>query len=73
MQIDHLPLHSGSYKLSVWLGDSHQDYDAISDALTFDFVAPQFISNLPSVDIIGPFNIPAYWRLQNDAQCTVYV
>ena len=73
MQIDHLPLHSGSYKLSVWLGDSHQDYDAISDALTFDFVAPQFISNLPSVDIIGPFNIPAHWRLQNDAQCTVYV
>lgn len=73
MQIDHLPLHSGSYKISVWLGDSHQDYDSIADALTFDFIAPQFMANLPSVDIIGPFNIPARWRLENDAQRTVYV
>ncbi len=72
MQIDHLPLHSGSYKISIWLGDNHQDYDSITDALTFDFISPQFMANLPSVDIIGPFNIPAQWRLENDAQYTVY-
>ena len=56
MQIDHLPLHSGSYKLSVWLGDSHQDYDAISDALTFDFVQSR-LTKLSAPENPGPASI----------------
>jgi lipopolysaccharide transport system ATP-binding protein len=68
MQIKNLPLHSGSYKLSVWLGDQNQDYDFKMDALTFDFISPLFLANLPSTDIIGPFHVPALWSIAEDEQ-----
>lgn len=63
MWLKDLPLHSGTYKLSVWLGDEHQNYDSRQDALTFEFMSPRFIPNMPSVDIIGPMHVPAEWSL----------
>ena len=63
MWLRDLPLHSGTYKLSVWLGDQNQSYDSRRDALTFEFMSPRFIPNMPSVDIIGPMHVPAEWSL----------
>jgi lipopolysaccharide transport system ATP-binding protein len=63
MWLKDLPLHSGTYKLSVWLGDEHQNYDSRQDALTFEFMSPRFIPNMPSVDVIGPMHVPAEWSL----------
>lgn len=63
MVLKDLPLHSGTYKLSVWLGDGHQSYDQRQDALTFEFMSPRFIPNMPSVEIIGPLHVPAQWSL----------
>jgi lipopolysaccharide transport system ATP-binding protein len=63
MWLRDLPLHSGTYKLSVWLGDQHQNYDQRQDALTFEFMSPRFIPNMPSVEVIGPMHVPAEWSL----------
>ncbi|ALF54344.1 ABC transporter [Nostoc piscinale CENA21] len=63
MMIKNLPLHSGSYKLSVWLGEKNQNYDSKQDAVAFDFIS---LSSLPqglSPDFIGPFNVNGKWRL----------
>jgi lipopolysaccharide transport system ATP-binding protein len=68
MLVKNLPLHSGSYKLSVWLGDQNQDYDCKIDALTFDFISLHFLPNLPSTDIIGSFHLPALWSLDEDEE-----
>ena len=34
MTVNQLPVYSSVYKLSVWLGDAHRDYDAQLDALS---------------------------------------
>ena len=39
MQADGLPLASGEYVLSVWLGDWQSDYDQRQDVLKFEFRA----------------------------------
>jgi lipopolysaccharide transport system ATP-binding protein len=64
LEIKDLPVHTGSYKLSVWLGDRSQDYDSRSDALTFDYISPRFIANLPPPELIGWVDIPGHWTLR---------
>ena len=57
------PLHEGNYYISVWLGDSSQDYDEKFAALKFEFQPSTIISAKPSIDIIGPLNIEPTWSL----------
>lgn len=65
LEVPDLPLHSGSYTASLWLSDmelgpiEHQP-----DALSFDFVAPRFIPELPPVSVIGPVSIQANWAME---------
>jgi lipopolysaccharide transport system ATP-binding protein len=63
-RIPRLPLHSGHYGVSVWLGDMHQDYDAQHDVLSFHFASPDFRTDAPPVSSIGPYNVRADWRWQ---------
>lgn len=63
MTMKNIPLHSGSYKISIWLSDCHQDFDVKTDVLTFEYVAPQCLTNLPPVEVIGPIKVPASWKL----------
>lgn len=62
--VENIPLHSGSYNISVYLGDGYQDLDIKFDALTFDFISNSGIINPYSHQIIGPLNYPARWELK---------
>jgi lipopolysaccharide transport system ATP-binding protein len=62
LEVPKLPLHSGRYIVSLFLTDldmgpvEHQ-----RDALSFEFVSPVFIPNLPPPEMIGPLLLPARW------------
>lgn len=63
--VENIPLHSGSYNLSVYLGDGYHDLDIKLDAITFDFISNSGIINPYSHQIIGPLNIPGRWDLKS--------
>jgi len=57
-----LPLHSDSYKISVFLGDSQVDYDSIEDVLSFDFISPNYVVNIYDTKSIGALNLSPTWE-----------
>ncbi|MBD2357548.1 ABC transporter ATP-binding protein [Tolypothrix sp. FACHB-123] len=61
--VKNLPLHSGSYKLSIWLGEKNQNYDSKLDAIAFDFISLDVLPQGLSPDFIGPFKIYGQWHL----------
>jgi lipopolysaccharide transport system ATP-binding protein len=61
LEIPRLPLHSGNYTLSAWLGDKGQDYDSKMEAVSFPFVAPNHYPNRPPIHVIGPVDLPCRW------------
>jgi lipopolysaccharide transport system ATP-binding protein len=62
--IDRLPLHSDTYRVSVYLGDANQDYDQKLDAIEFDFVSPNFYPKQPPLHVIGQLDLPWQWSLR---------
>jgi len=58
-----LPIHAGTYKLSVWLGDWENDYDEKLDVLTFDFKTGQRPAHAPDPEAIGYVDIVASWSV----------
>src|SRR5262249_31732611 len=64
LRIPDLPLHSGSYRLSVWLSDGHHTiYDKKADVLVFEFVSPYVLPGGLSTDTIGPYRTRGQWTL----------
>jgi lipopolysaccharide transport system ATP-binding protein len=62
--VPDLPLHSGVYKVSVWLTDRHGTvHDVKTDALLFEFVAAEALPQGLSVQVIGPLRTAASWTL----------
>ncbi len=61
-RIDATPLRTDSYRISVWLGDADRDYDSKLDALVFDFVSQRFDPKAPSIEVIGPVDLPWTWQ-----------
>jgi lipopolysaccharide transport system ATP-binding protein len=64
LAVNDLPLHSGSYKLSVWLGEKNQNYAHVQDAVTFDYISPRMLPGGLSVDVIGHVDVAGRWALQ---------
>jgi lipopolysaccharide transport system ATP-binding protein len=65
-KIDQPPLHSDTYLLSVFLGDSSVDYDQRLDAAQFDFISPRFHPKIPPLSVIGPVDLPWRWSLRGE-------
>jgi homopolymeric O-antigen transport system ATP-binding protein len=57
-----LPLIGGTYRLSVWLGDWHADYDQRLDVLSFDFRPHAGDARRPPPEAIGYMDWPGSWR-----------
>jgi lipopolysaccharide transport system ATP-binding protein len=57
-----LPLHTDSYKISVFLGDAQVDYDSIEDVLSFDLISPSETVNIYDTKLIGSLNISPEWK-----------
>ena len=60
-ELHPLPLHSDTYRVSLYLGDAVQDYDEKRDALEFDYVSPHFYPEAPRLDVIGSVDLPWQW------------
>ena len=67
MVVNELPIHGGSYRLSVWLGDWQIDYDSKRDALAFDFKHGHPASNTPNPESIGFTDAPAEWSVLKES------
>jgi lipopolysaccharide transport system ATP-binding protein len=65
-RIDQVPLHSDTYRISVYLGDAGMDYDQKLDVLDFDYVSPRFYPQMPPLQVIGPADFDWRWSLSAD-------
>jgi lipopolysaccharide transport system ATP-binding protein len=61
MVVEKLPIFSGIYHLSVWLGDWQGDYDEKKDVLAFEFKTGLKPTNTPSPEAIGFVDLPVRW------------
>jgi lipopolysaccharide transport system ATP-binding protein len=64
--IDELPLHSDTYRLSVYLGDAGMDYDQKLDVVEFDYVSTRFHPQMPPLQIIGNGDFDWRWSIKTD-------
>lgn len=62
-RLAQLPLHSDTYRVSVWLGDASMDYDEKRDIVEFDYISRAFHPQAPPIDIMGPVDLPWEWSL----------
>lgn len=65
LTIANLPLRSGTYFLSAFLGDWEQDYDRKDSALSFDFTARATPQLLPPPEVVGYIDFPGEWMISN--------
>jgi lipopolysaccharide transport system ATP-binding protein len=63
MKAAPLPVHGGVYRLSVWLGDWHTDYDEKRDVLSFEFKHGHPATNIPNPESIGFTDATAHWSI----------
>ena len=63
MQAPQVPLTSGQYHLSVYLGDWHTHYDQRLDICAFEFEEPERPSNRPPSELIGHLNWKCFWSV----------
>jgi lipopolysaccharide transport system ATP-binding protein len=64
--VNELNLLSGTYSLSVYLGDQTQDYDQKIDHVYFDFISKHLMVENYDINIIGPLSVDARWSLKVD-------
>ena len=64
--LDHVPLHSDTYLLSVYLGDATMDYDQKIDVVEFDYVSPRFHPQMPPLQVIGQGDFEWRWSIRAD-------
>lgn len=57
-------LHTGIYKISVWLGDQSGDYDSIKDALVFEFISDKAYTQKPDTGVIGSIDKFVDWNFK---------
>lgn len=60
--LSHLELHSGIYRISVWLGNGFYDLDSKEEALTFEFISKKAYTQLPPSSVIGSIDKAVDWN-----------
>ncbi|MDR7127719.1 lipopolysaccharide transport system ATP-binding protein [Algoriphagus sp. 4150] len=60
--VNNPELHSGIYKISVWLGDSIGDYDVKLDTLIFEYVSNKKYTQKPDPKNIGSIDKFFDWK-----------
>jgi lipopolysaccharide transport system ATP-binding protein len=56
-----IPLRSGRYNLSVWIGDWNHDFDKRLDCIAFEILDRDENKLMPSPNSIGYLNCKATW------------
>lgn len=64
VKVNDLGIHSGTYKVSFWLGDQQQvDYDMKLEALIFEYHNPNNYINIPDQLVIGSVDKQCRWEI----------
>jgi lipopolysaccharide transport system ATP-binding protein len=63
MVANDVPIHGGTYQLSVWLSDWTADYDIKRDVLSFEFGTGHPPANMPPAEVCGFIDRVARWQL----------
>jgi lipopolysaccharide transport system ATP-binding protein len=58
-----LNLHTGLYKVDVWLGNRQEDFDHQANALIFEYHNPVIYTDTPDPLLIGSIDIPGQWEV----------
>ena len=66
LRIDTLPLHSGTYSISVFLGEKDTNYHVLHDAAIFTYIAPDSLPAGISTETVGNVRVDGHWSLQNE-------
>lgn len=61
LRIDDLPLHSGLYTISVWLGEKTHNHDVAEDIVSFHFVASENLPPGVSTEVTGNVRAKGRW------------
>lgn len=64
LDIAHLPVHQGVYRLSVWLGEKNENHVHVPDAAVFDVVTDSPLPADLSVDVIGSTRVNGRWDIR---------
>lgn len=63
--VNSFALHSGTYTISVWLGDEFSDYDYIDNGLTFEYESNKSYASIPDPLDIGSVDMDCNWIINN--------
>ena len=63
LRVAGLPLHSGLYKVNVWLGEKNQNYDVAAETAVFQFIAADALPPGVSTDVAGNLRIKGEWSI----------
>jgi lipopolysaccharide transport system ATP-binding protein len=63
-RIPQAPLRSGTYSVTVFLGDEHGDFDLVQEAAYFAFTSGDPEHGLPPLEVIGSVKMPGVWTIQ---------
>ena len=65
LEVEAPPLHTGSYKMSVWFGEKNENFDVQHDVLSFDFIGRQPLPPGVSLEIAGPIAVNGRWSVKS--------
>jgi lipopolysaccharide transport system ATP-binding protein len=65
LRVPELPLHSGLYKVNVWLGEKNDNYDIVTETAAFEFVAVDALPPGVSTDVAGNLRVKGQWSINS--------
>jgi lipopolysaccharide transport system ATP-binding protein len=63
LRVRNLALHSGTYRVTVFLGDKDQNYDVMENAAYFDFISPEPLPPGIDPEFIGAMRVSGSWKI----------
>ncbi len=64
LEVDDLPLFSGAYTLSAWLGDESSNFDVKEHAVQFSLETKHTLPEDLAIRYVGPLAVSSAWSLQ---------
>jgi len=64
LRIPDLPLHTGVYRVAIFLGEKSQNHDVVENAAVLNFVAPEALPGGLSVDACGATRVNGAWTVR---------
>lgn len=64
--MEQMYLHTGQYRVDLWLGDQNEDFDHKRDALIFEYKNPRLIHAGHDPMYLGSVDHPARWEIRTE-------